>query len=77
MKYEVDKSWSGPYDLFPPCKFSRHVGCVYAERELASSAPCDSCGWNPEVSNERIEKKYGKQAVWYLSERKKRAGRNV
>jgi len=74
--YKVEESWIGPYDSFPSCKFCRGVGCVYADRSLIKSAPCDRCGWNPEVSKERILNKYGENALQYLTDRKKRVNRN-
>ena len=77
-KYPIDESWVGPYDIFPSCKFCRHVGCVYADRSMAELAPCSICGWNPDVSRERIVEKYGLKAVYSLTEpRKKRVSRNV
>lgn len=72
MKYPVDNDWEGPYDVFPPCKFCRNVGCMFAAEELIDIAPCCRCGWNPEVSRERIIRKYGIEATRSLTELKRK-----
>ena len=48
----------------PVCQFNRHVLCkeVCGGNEFA----CKSCGWNPEVHNQRIKN--------WCAERKERVG---
>jgi len=77
MKYMVEETWVGPYDSFPSCKYCRHVGCVYMDKSLTGVAPCYRCGWNPEVSRERLKEKYGVKALKFLSVPKKRVKRHA
>lgn len=58
-EYKISRSWSGPYDKDPPCIYNTYVGCGYHK--------CDTCGWNPFVSIERLVLKYGNEAADYLT----------
>ena len=50
----------------PSCRYTKGVGCPYENRK------CYNCGFDPDVSYERIRKKYGKQYTVWLSEPEKR-----
>lgn len=39
------------YGLYSPCPNNEHVQCFFKET-------CDRCGWNPEVSLERLKRMY-------------------
>lgn len=54
-----ERNWVGEYDSFPDCYYNDNVGCNYPV--------CESCGWNPFVSLERIVTRYGKDAADYLT----------
>ena len=58
-KYKIEKSWEGPFDKLPSCRYNFHVGC--------GKGDCENCGWNPFVSLYRITSKYGIDAGDYLT----------
>lgn len=59
-EYKISADWVGPYDEYPPCSYNKSVGC--------RNQRCETCGWNPVVSIERIKSKYGSYAVKFLTE---------
>ena len=58
-EYKISKEWLGPYDDAPDCIYNKCVGC--------DSKQCESCGWNPFVSLERMISKYGEAAASCLT----------
>ena len=41
----------------PVCRMNVAINCKYGKLEICSA--CDTCGWNPEVSERRIEEMRG------------------
>ena len=57
--YKISNDWVGPYDDAPSCAYNNSVGC--------RNQKCETCGWNPVVSMERLTSKYGGYSVKYLT----------
>lgn len=58
-EYKISSEWIGPHDRDDPCRYNFCVGCNHQK--------CETCGWNPFVSLERIVTKYGRKAADYLT----------